>query len=304
MATREGPIKSTRTPIWIGLGGAGAALLATVINPLLGSEANEQVQIFFSETAKYIAFATTFFVVFWVLLDKPLKKRKLSRKPWPKPSQVFREALFSTCTQVIFIAVDIWTAFLVPASEKNSYSDIATHGWAYYAMILFFVFVIHDAYFYWMHRIMHHPKLYDRVHKVHHESTDPTPYSAFHFHPLEALGEAGAAVAMLPLFLLLPWHVSIPVVWGLGQLALNVIGHLGYEVYPSWWLKVPVLKWKNTAMHHYMHHQMVRGNYGLYFRWWDKICGTEFKNLETKYDALFKDAKVAEVPAGQPAGQA
>jgi sterol desaturase/sphingolipid hydroxylase (fatty acid hydroxylase superfamily) len=32
---------------------------------------------------------------------------------------------------------------------------------------------------------------------------------------------------------------------------------------------------------------MVRGNYGLYFRWWDKICGTEFPDYEARYQALF-----------------
>ena len=282
-----------RSSAWIAIGGAGIAVLATILNPLLGSSAGEQLQIFLSETAKYVAFATGFFVLFWVILRAPMKARKLSRKEWPKRAQVLREAIFSTSTQVVFIAVDIWIAFLVPASEKNSYTDIATHGWLYYAFVLFLVFVLHDAYFYWMHRLLHHPRLYDRVHKVHHESTDPTPYSAFHFHPLEALGEAGAAVAMLAIFTTMPWHISIPVAWGFGQLALNVVGHLGYEVYPSWWHKVPILKLKNTAMHHYLHHQMVRGNYGLYFRWWDKMCGTEFRDFEKRYDALFARSRKA-----------
>lgn len=285
-------VASARSSIWIGIGGAGIALLATILNPLIGAHIGDQLQIFLSETAKYMAFATGFFVLFWVILRKPLQGRKLSRKPWPKFSQVIREALFSTCTQVIFIAIDIWVAFLVPASDKNSYTDVVAHGWVYYSAILFAVFVIHDTYFYWMHRLVHHPLLYDRVHRVHHESTDPTPYSAFHFHPLEAVGEAGATVALLPLFLLMPWHVSIPIVWGFGQLALNVTGHLGYELFPSWWHKVPVIKWKTPCMHHYLHHQMVRGNYGLYFRWWDKICGTEFPGYEARYDALFaKSAK-------------
>jgi sterol desaturase/sphingolipid hydroxylase (fatty acid hydroxylase superfamily) len=231
-----------RTSIGIGIGGAATALLATILNPLFGNEASKQFYIFVSETVKYAAFATGFFVLFWVIFAHPMRARKLSRKNWPKLSQVVREALFSSCTQVIFIAVDIWVTFLVPASERNSYTDSAAKGWPYYATMLLAVFVVHDAYFYWMHRVLHHPKLYARFHRLHHESTDPTPYSAFHFYPVEALAEAGVNVVILPLFVMLPWHVSIPVVWGFGQLGLNAIGHLGYEIFPSWWNRMPVIR--------------------------------------------------------------
>jgi sterol desaturase/sphingolipid hydroxylase (fatty acid hydroxylase superfamily) len=33
--------------------------------------------------------------------------------------------------------------------------------------------------------------------------------------------------------------------------------------------------WLITASHHQRHHAEYRGNYGLYFRFWDRLCGTD-----------------------------
>ncbi|MES2067856.1 MAG: sterol desaturase family protein, partial [Pseudomonadota bacterium] len=33
--------------------------------------------------------------------------------------------------------------------------------------------------------------------------------------------------------------------------------------------------WVITASHHQRHHDLYRGNYGLYFRFWDRLCGTD-----------------------------
>ena len=297
MASKLKPTVSSRAPAWLALVGAGFAIILTVLNPLLISHVGEQLVDFASETGKYLVFATGFFFVFWIALAKPMRNRKLSRKNWPKNTQMMREALFSVCTQFTFLAVDLWIAYLVPASRHHSYAQVSEYGWPYYLAILFAVFFVHDTYFYWMHRLAHHPKLYLWIHSVHHESTDPTPYSAFHFHPFEAILEGLASAPVLIIFLTVPWHESIPVVWGLGMLIFNVIGHLGYEIYPSSWHRIPLLKWKTVGLHHYLHHQMVRGNYALYFRWWDTMCGTEFKDFEARYDKIFARGK-SEAAAG------
>jgi sterol desaturase/sphingolipid hydroxylase (fatty acid hydroxylase superfamily) len=88
--------------------------------------------------------------------------------------------------------------------------------------------------------------------------------------------------------MLMPWHISVPIVWGTGQILFNVIAHGGFEIYPRRWLEWPILRWKTPALHHYMHHQRVGGNYGLYFRFWDKLCGTEFKDFEQRYAQIFE----------------
>ena len=57
--------------------------------------------------------------------------------------------------------------------------------------------VLHDAYFYWTHRLLHWRPLYRVAHHVHHRSTSPTPWAAYAFHPLEALIQAGIYVLIV-----------------------------------------------------------------------------------------------------------
>jgi ring-1,2-phenylacetyl-CoA epoxidase subunit PaaE len=37
-----------------------------------------------------------------------------------------------------------------------------------------------------------------------------------------------------------------------------------------------------------MHHQLFNGNYALYFTWWDKWMGTEFKDYESRHEQIFE----------------
>ncbi|MBT5837055.1 MAG: fatty acid hydroxylase, partial [Hellea sp.] len=49
----------------------------------------------------------------------------------------------------------------------------------------------------------------------------------------------------------------------------------GWEIYPQSWLDGWWGKNIITASHHNLHHTNFKGNYGLYFRFWDKLCGTD-----------------------------
>ncbi|MBC7619778.1 MAG: hypothetical protein H7293_12485 [Candidatus Saccharibacteria bacterium] len=35
-----------------------------------------------------------------------------------------------------------------------------------------------------------------------------------------------------------------------------------------------------------MHHETARGNYGLWFTWWDRLCGTENVAYVQRFDAV------------------
>jgi len=54
-----------------------------------------------------------------------------------------------------------------------------------------------------------------------------------------------------------------------------VFNHAGWEVFPEKWLKGPFGGILITATHHNQHHTKFTGNYGLYFRFWDKVMGTD-----------------------------
>jgi sterol desaturase/sphingolipid hydroxylase (fatty acid hydroxylase superfamily) len=88
----------------------------------------------------------------------------------------------------------------------------------------------HDAYFYWALRLMHHPKIFKHVHLVHHRSTNPSPWAAYSFHPIEAVLEAG----IFPLIVFtIPMHSLALVTVLIYMITRNVLGHLGMEILPK-----------------------------------------------------------------------
>ena len=39
----------------------------------------------------------------------------------------------------------------------------------------------------------------------------------------------------------------------------------------------------NTPTNHIMHHEKLRGNYGLYFNIWDRLMGTNHEDYEKRF---------------------
>jgi sterol desaturase/sphingolipid hydroxylase (fatty acid hydroxylase superfamily) len=62
----------------------------------------------------------------------------------------------------------------------------------YFQIILcskvFICAVIEDTWHYWLHRLMHHKRLYKYVHKVHHTYQAPFGMVAEYAHPVETIG--------------------------------------------------------------------------------------------------------------------
>lgn len=131
---------------------------------------------------------------------------------------------------------------------------------------------LHDTWFYWTHRWMHRPRVFRVAHAVHHASRPPTAWAAMSFHPLEAL--TGALVIPV-LTLLIPIHVAV---LGLVLTVMTVMGvtnHMGWEMFPRRLVESRAGHWLITASHHHRHHEHYSCNYGLYFRFWDHLCGTD-----------------------------
>ena len=132
--------------------------------------------------------------------------------------------------------------------------------------------LIHDAWFYWTHRLMHRPRWFRVAHAVHHESRPPTAWAAMNFHLIEAV--TGAIVIPLLVFVI-PIHVAA---LGLVLSVMTIMGvsnHMGWEMFPRWMVHGPAGKWLITATHHQRHHERYLCNFGLYFRLWDRLCGTD-----------------------------
>jgi len=163
------------------------------------------------------------------------------------------------------------------------YTDFADYGWLYGVFSLALTIVLHDAYFYWTHRLMHHPLLFDRFHRLHHESQSPSPWAAYAFAPLEAVIQA---LFLTILIFVLPLHVTVIYLFMLHMIVRNVVGHSGFELFPRGMPAHAVLGSLTTNTHHDLHHSSRGYNYGLYFTWWDRLAGTEHPNYREVFDRV------------------
>jgi sterol desaturase/sphingolipid hydroxylase (fatty acid hydroxylase superfamily) len=152
------------------------------------------------------------------------------------------------------------------------YSDFAAWPLWYLPLSLLLYLFAHDTWFYWTHRLMHRPRWFRIAHAVHHASRPPTAWAAMSFHPLEAIT---GAVVIPALVFLIPIHVAV---LGLVLLTMTVMGvtnHMGWEMFPRALVHSRLGNWLITASHHQRHHEQYQCNYGLYFRFWDHLCGTD-----------------------------
>lgn len=223
---------------------------------------------------RYITFASMGYFIFWVLLKKELAHRIIQKK-MPKPKRMSMEFLYSMSTVVIFALVGTSIVLAKKVGYTRIYMDIDKYSWIWFIVSILLMMLIHDTWFYWTHRMMHHPKIYRTVHAVHHQSINPSPWAAYAFHPIEAVIEAG----IYPLIVFtIPVHGLALFIFLIYMIIRNVIGHLGIEVFPRWFVKSKWSNWHTTTTHHDMHHKYCNKNFGFYFSWWDKWCGTEHKN--------------------------
>lgn len=232
---------------------------------------------------RYFIIAGLAFLIWYVLLWKRITFKKIQLR-FPVSKDYQREIFFSLCTMTLFAFIP-WF-FLGHASIRKHttyYSDIHQYGLLYFWLAFPLMLIIHDTYFYWIHRLMHHPKLFRIFHLVHHKSTNPSPWASFAFHPLEAILEVGILVVFIYTIPVTKPHLFF---FFLFQMVYNVYGHLGWELFPKNFQRTWVGKWINTSVTHNQHHQYFTGNYGLYFLFWDRIMGTLRADYDAKYDEV------------------
>ncbi len=231
---------------------------------------------------RYVLIAGGAYLLCYILFRNQFFQHKI-QLVFPKNKQVVMETLYSIQTTIIFATI-FFLVVIVLRPYSNLYDEIADFGLIYYLFTIPVMFVIHDTYFYWMHRLIHHPKLFKYIHLVHHQSTNPTPLAAYSFHFSESILE-GMIIPIIAFTL--PVHPSAMIFFLLGQFIINVYGHLGFELFPSRFHKTRIGRWINTSVAHNQHHKHFKGNYGLYFLFWDRWMGT----LRTDYDETFDEVK-------------
>ena len=231
---------------------------------------------------RYLLLASAAFLVFYYIKKNVWLFKKIQVK-FPAISDYRREFLFSVSTSLIFAVLGYLFFFGPVAKYTFIYKDIHAHSLIYFFFSVVLTLIVHDTYFYWTHRLMHHPRLFKYFHKVHHLSTNPSPWAAMAFHPLEAVVEFGI-IAVVPF--LFPIHPLAIALFLLIMMIYNVYGHLGFELYPRGFSQSKVGKWINTSVNHNQHHEYFTGNYGLYFLLWDRWMGTLRQDYDQRYDEV------------------
>lgn len=240
---------------------------------------------------RYLIIAGLAFLIFYVV--KPKKFMRLHiQKSFPKSKDYWREIGYSFLSFFIF-ALYVAVLFKSPVRQYTRiYSHISDHGWAYFFFSMFLCIIIHDTYFYWTHRLMHHPKLFKAFHVLHHKSINPSPWAAFSFQPSESVIEGGIAVVIV---FLIPIQQYAFLSFFIFSTVYNVYGHLGYEIYPKWLVQSRLGKYLNTSVAHNMHHKYFNGNYSFYTRIWDMMMGTMRSDYDETLDKVLAKDKEQEI---------
>ncbi|WP_235976512.1 sterol desaturase family protein [Sandaracinobacteroides hominis] len=188
--------------------------------------------------------------------------------------QIRREIGWSLLAAIIYglpagLAAHLWAT----RGWTRIYADVSDYPLWWLPVSLFLYLAIHDSWFYWTHRAMHHwPWLFRKAHAVHHESRPPTAWAAMAFHPWEAVSAAWLIPALT---FLIPIHI-VPLALVLTIMTFfGVTNHMGWEIFPKRWVDGWFGRHVISASHHHVHHERYLSNYGLYFRFWDKLCGTD-----------------------------
>jgi len=233
--------------------------------------------------SRYLLIAGFAFLIFYVLLRRVIADKKIQDR-FPARKDYAREIFFSLLTVSILAFIP---ALVLGSPEMvrhtKFYMDIDQHSVLYFILAFPLMAIMHDTYFYWMHRLMHHPAVFKIVHLVHHKSTNPSPFAAYAFHPLEAIVEAGIFIVFV---FTIPVHLFHLLFFFLFMILYNVYGHLGWELYPKGFSRHWLGKWINTSVNHNQHHQYFKGNYGLYFLFWDRMMGTIRKDYEERFEEV------------------
>jgi ring-1,2-phenylacetyl-CoA epoxidase subunit PaaE len=240
------------------------------------------IEQYLTSAVAALVIVSVVYFIFWVLLGKKLANRKIQlskRAGWPQIKEEIVASLIS------FFGSTMFMMLVLSLKEKGLtkfYTATSADSIGYQALTVVVMLLASDTWFYWCHRAMHHPSIYKYVHALHHKSLDVNPYTSTSFHMIESLL---LTVWVLPLAMVMPISMTaLGVMQVLGTFN-NLKSHLGYEFFPKFFNYAP-FSMLVTATNHSLHHTQYNGNYGLFFRFWDIIFGTELNTTSQIFNEI------------------
>lgn len=222
--------------------------------------------------ARYLVFSGLAYWLLWQRGGEKLAAKRLNRDR-PMRRMMLQEIRLSLLSSGIYAAPAAVALVAWLHGGTKIYTDWPAYGGAPYLLASAFLYLaVQDTYYYWAHRLMHHPRLFPWMHAGHHRSRQPTPFASFAFDPAEALATAWLLPAMA---FVVPIHIGLVVALLVLMTVTAVMNHSGWEMLPGRFVHGPVGRHLISATHHSLHHARFNANYGLYFRFWDRLMGTD-----------------------------
>lgn len=213
-----------------------------------------------------------FWAINWVSRPQDSDRRPLPNRQWRWIRHDIWLSIYSAGWFALIAAVMM---LAYQAGYTRVYTSVADYGGWYLATSFVAVLLLQDAYFYFTHRLLHRPFLFKYVHRGHHRSRHPSPWTSFAFEPAEAVIHS---VFFIGLVMVLPLHFMTLIAAFLTMTIWAIATHLGFTLIPpnSPW------RWLGRGLigpaHHGIHHHQYQVHFGLYFTFWDHLLGTTDPN--------------------------
>ena len=188
----------------------------------------------------------------------------------------FRNQVWDNMFWSIASGVTVWTVFEVGLFwlAANGGLPLIEFGHAplWSVLLLVLIPIWSSFHFYWIHRLLHWPPLYRRVHSLHHRNINIGPWSGISMHPVEhLLYFTSPAIHLIlpsdPIHILFHFYL---------QALAPCFSHSGYE-------KLVAKLAPNMALgdfFHQLHHRYFECNYGTIEVPWDVWFGSFHNGTE------------------------
>ncbi|KAF8527609.1 fatty acid hydroxylase [Hysterangium stoloniferum] len=202
---------------------------------------------------------------------------EMMRHPRFLPNQVKKEIVASLWSFPGMLALMLPFFLSEVRGYTKLYDNVDEYGWAYLFLSIPLFLLFTDYCVYWIHRWLHIPAIYKRIHKPHHKWIIPTPFASHAFHPVDGFAQS------------LPYHTFLfifPMQHHLFLILFVFVNCWSIFIHDSDMITGhPLEKIINGPSHHTLHHLYFVCNYGQYFTFADRAGGS-YRQPDSTLDPL------------------
>lgn len=217
-----------------------------------------------------------------------------SRSLLPQRSATASELCLSLSSSAVFALVMALFIRLDGHRYLQIYQNDGAVSWLFYVASFIGALVLQDAFFYFVHRVLHRPFLYRLAHKGHHRSSQPSVWTSFAFDPVESLIHA---ICLIAIVVIIPLHPATLFALLMTMSVWAAVNHISPETlpddFPHHWLG----PWVIGPLHHCIHHRKQTLHYGLYFTFWDRVFRTQAEDYALRLEAVQKRSASSNLPS-------